>query len=167
VKDARKDLRLGRLVLVAPDMDLGDFRDAVADGATALPERVSIYVSSRDKALDISSGIAGFARLGRPLDILTPGMVEFLEDDANVDLVDVSRAEAKLGSWLGHSYFRDDPWASTDVLLALGWGAHPLDRGLQRDPKHNVYTFGDSYPDRARTAAKRLLAPDSAKEAAK
>jgi hypothetical protein len=165
--DARKDLRLGRLVLVAPDMDLGDFRDAVADGATALPERVSIYVSSRDKALDISSGIAGFARLGRPLDILTPGMVEFLEDDANVDLVDVSRAEAKLGSWLGHSYFRDDPWASTDVLLALGWGARPLDRGLQRDPKHNVYTFGDSYPDRARAAAKRLCAPEVPPEAAK
>ncbi|MBU3683039.1 MAG: alpha/beta fold hydrolase [Phycisphaerales bacterium] len=165
--EARKDLRLGRLVLVAPDMDLGDFRDAVADGATSLPERVSIYVSSRDKALDISSGIAGFARLGRPLDILTPSMVEFLEDDANVDLVDVSRAEVKLGSWLGHSYFRDDPWASTDVLLALGCGAHPLDRGLQRDPKHNVYTFGDSYPDRARAAAKRLLEPVPPQEAPK
>ena len=167
--DARRDLRLGRLVLVAPDMDLGDFRDAVADGATALPERVTIYVSSRDTALDIASGIAGFARLGRPLDILTPAMVEFLEDDANVDLVDVSRAEAKLGSWIGHSYFRDDPWASTDVLLALGWGAHPLDRGLQRDAKRKVYAFGDAYPERARAAAARITAPPeaTAKEAPK
>lgn len=160
--DARRALRLGRLVLVAPDMDLGDFRDAVSDGATELPERVTIYVSTRDKALDISSWISGFARLGRPLDTLTPRQVGFLEDNANVDLVDVSRAEQRLGSWLGHSYFRDDPWASTDVLLTLGHGLHPLDRGLQRDATHNVYAFGDQYPDRARAAAKAALAPKPA-----
>jgi esterase/lipase superfamily enzyme len=140
-------------------MDLGDFRDAVSDGATELPERVTIYVSSRDKALDISSWISGFARLGRPLDTLTPAQVGFLEDNANVDLVDVSHAEQRLGSWLGHSYFRDDPWASTDVLLTLGHGLHPLDRGLQRDATHNVYAFGDQYPDRARAAARAALAP--------
>ena len=39
----RSRYKIGRLVLVAPDMDLGDFENAVADGATAVPERTTIY----------------------------------------------------------------------------------------------------------------------------
>jgi esterase/lipase superfamily enzyme len=152
--DIRRRLRLGRLVLVAPDMDLGDFRDAVSDRATELPERVTLYVSSRDRALDISAWIAGFARLGRPLDVLTPKQIAFLEDDANVDLVDVMNAERNLGSWLGHSYFHEDPWVSTDVLLTMATSRHPIDRGLHRDPVRNVYVFGPNYPKRARDAAR-------------
>jgi esterase/lipase superfamily enzyme len=152
----REALRLGRLVLVAPDMDLGEFRDCVADGATEVPERTTIYVSSRDKALDFSAWMAGFARLGQPLQMLTPRQVEFLEDDANVDIVDVVAAESRLGSWLGHSYFHEDPWVSTDVLLTLSSGAHPLDRGLQRDGTRKVYAFGTTYPERAREAARRI-----------
>jgi esterase/lipase superfamily enzyme len=156
-ESARADLRLGRLVLVAPDMDVGEFRDCVADGATALPERVTIYVSSRDKALDFAAWMSDFARLGQPLQVLKPEQVEFLEDDANVDIIDVAAAEAKVGSWVGHSYFHEDPWVSTDVLLALASGAHPVDRGLQRDGTRKVYAFGPEYPDRARAAAVRIL----------
>jgi esterase/lipase superfamily enzyme len=156
-ESARADLRLGRLVLVAPDMDVGEFRDCVADGATTLPERVTIYVSSRDKALDFSAWMSDFARLGQPLEVLKPAQVEFLEDDANVDIVDVAAAEGQVGSWVGHSYFHEDPWVSTDVLLALASGAHPIDRGLQRDGTRKVYAFGPEYPDRARLAAVRIL----------
>jgi len=154
----REGLRLGRLVLVAPDMDLDEFRDCVADGTTEVPERTTIYVSSRDKALDFSAWMAGFARLGQPLAELTPGRVEFLEDDANVDIVDVAAAEERMGSWLGHSYFHEDPQVSTDVLLTLISGAHPLDRGLQRDGTRKVYAFGTTYPERAREAARRIEA---------
>ena len=153
----RDRYRLGRLVLVAPDMDLGEFRDAVADGATDLPERVTLYVNSRDKALDIASWITGFARLGQPLDVLTPRQVEFLEDDANVDLVDVAGAEHRFGSWLGHSYFHEDPWVSTDVLMTLSTPLHPIDRGLQRDDGRKVYAFGPAYPQRAQEAARRAF----------
>jgi esterase/lipase superfamily enzyme len=153
----REALRLGRLVMVAPDMDLDDFRDCVADGATEVPERTTLYVSSRDKALDFSAWMAGFARLGQPMQELTPKRVEFLEDDANVDVVDVVGAEDRVGSWLGHSYFHEDPWVSTDVLLTLATGAHPLDRGLQRDGEKKVFAFGKQYPDRARAAAIKIL----------
>ncbi len=149
--------KLGRLVLVAPDMDLDEFRDSVADGTTTIPERVTLYVSSRDKALDFSAWMAGFARLGQPLDVLSPRQVKFLENDANVDIVDVAEAENRLGSWLGHSYFHDDPWVSTDVLLALRIGARPAQRGLQFDHVSKTFVFGKDYPERARVAAKSLL----------
>lgn len=156
-EEVRRNLRLGQLVLVAPDMDLDEFRDCVADGTTQVPERTTLYVSSRDKALDFSAWMAGFARLGQPLEELTPRRVEFLEDDANVDIVDVVGAETRVGSWLGHSYFHEDPWVSTDVLLTLATGAHPLDRGLQRDGERKVFAFGKQYPDRARAAAIKVL----------
>lgn len=155
--DLRAKLRIGRLVLVAPDMDLGEFRDALADGATKLPERVTLYVSSRDRALDMSAWMASFARLGRPLDVLTPAQLEFLREDANVDVIDVAAAERRLGSWLGHSYFHDDPWVSTDVLLALGTGERPADRGLRFDDRRKVWEFGPDYAGLARAAARRAL----------
>jgi len=74
-----------------------------------------------------------------------------------VDIVDVVGAENRVGSWLGHSYFHEDPWVSTDVLLTLATGAHPLDRGLQRDGERKVYAFGKTYPERARAAAQKSL----------
>lgn len=164
--EVRSALRLGRVVLVAPDMDLTEFRDAVADGATELPERLTVYVSSRDRALDISAWMASFARLGRPLDALTPAQLEFLERRANVDVIDVAAAERRLGTWLGHSYFHDDPWVSTDVLLALGTGLAPSDRGLRFDDGRKVWAFGEDYPALARAAARRVLEPAAAGRAA-
>lgn len=155
--EVRRTLRLGRVILVAPDMDLEEFRDAVADGATELPERLSVYVSSRDRALDMSAWMASFARLGRPLEALTPGQLEFLRRHANVDVIDVAEAERRLGSWLGHSYFHDDPWVSTDVLLALGTALGPAERGLRFDEGREVWAFGPDYPALARAAARRAV----------
>jgi esterase/lipase superfamily enzyme len=158
----RSRYKIGRLVLVAPDMDLGDFENAVADGATAVPERTTIYISSHDKALDISAWIGGFARLGQPLSVLTPKNIAFLSEQEGVDIVDVFLAERMFGSWLGHSYFHDDPWVSTDVLLTLADGMLPAARGLVRDPKASVFTFPADYPAKAAAAALRVCEPGPA-----
>jgi hypothetical protein len=140
-------------------MDLGDFENAVADGATAVPERTTIYISSHDKALDISAWIGGFARLGQPMSVLTPKNIAFLNEQEGVDIVDVFLAERMFGSWLGHSYFHDDPWVSTDVLLTLADGMLPAERGLVRDPKASVFTFPADYPAKAAAAALRVCQP--------
>ena len=155
----RSRYKIGRLVLVAPDMDLGDFGNAVADGATAVPERTTIYISSHDKALDISAWIGGFARLGQPMSVLTPKNIAFLGAQEGVDIVDVFLAERMFGSWLGHSYFHDDPWVSTDVLLTLNYGLLPDARGLVRDPKESVFTFPADYLAKAAAAALRVCQP--------
>jgi hypothetical protein len=63
------------------------------------------------------------------------------------------------GSWLGHSYFHDDPWVSTDVLLTLADGMLPAERGLVRDPKASVFTFPADYPAKAAAAALRVCQP--------
>ena len=158
----RERYKVGRLVLVAPDMDLGSFVNAVADGAMAVPERTTIYISSQDKALDISAWIGGFARLGQPLSVLTPKNIAFLHEQEGVDIVDVFAAEQLLGSWLGHSYFHDDPWVSTDVLLTLRYGLLPDARGLARDPKASVFTFPKDYPAKSAAAAVAVCKPGAA-----
>ena len=158
----RSRYKIGRLVLVAPDMDLGDFENAVADGATAVPERTTIYISSHDKALDISAWMGGFARLGQPMSVLTPKNITFLNEQEGVDIVDVFLAERMFGSWLGHSYFHDDAWVSTDVLLTLADGMLPAARGLVRDPKASVFTFPADYPAKAAAAALRVCQPTPA-----
>lgn len=156
--EVRRRYRLGRLALVAPDMDLRDFGQAVADMTTSLPERTLLYVSSRDKALDLSAWIAGFARLGQPLDALTPRQLEFLQSDANVELIDVVNAELHHGSWLGHSYFHEDPWVSSDLVQCLRYGGDPVARGLRFDEALKVNVFTDDYPDRARQACRSAVA---------
>ena len=149
----RDRYKIGRVVLVAPDMDLGSFVNAVADGAMSVPTRTTVYISSHDKALDISAWIGGFARLGQPLSVLKPQNIAFLREQEGVDIVDVFAAEQRNGSWLGHSYFHDDSWVSTDVLLTLGQGLHPDARGLTRDPNESDFMFPDDYPVKSSAAA--------------
>jgi hypothetical protein len=124
-----------------------------------VPERTTIYISSHDKALDISAWMGGFARLGQPMSVLTPKNIAFLNEQEGVDIVDVFLAERMFGTWLGHSYFHDDPWVSTDVLLTLGHGLLPDERGLIRDPQASVFTFPADYPAKSAAAALRVCRP--------
>jgi esterase/lipase superfamily enzyme len=156
----RSRYRLGRLVLVAPDMDLGMFANAVHDEIVGVPETMNIYISTRDRALDISSWIYGFARLGEPLTALRERDLDFLRDHSDVSIIDVAAAEKKHGSWLGHSYFHDDPWVSTDVILLLGHGAAPDERGLTLLDGKPIWTFPPDYPERCRAAVRRLYGED-------
>lgn len=119
-----------QLVLVAPDMDLGVFENAIHDEMVGVPENMSIYFSTRDRALDFSAWIYGFARLGEPLTELSEKDMAFLRDHPDVSLIDVAGAEKKHGSWLGHSYFHNDPWVSSDVLMLMRHHVDPAGRGL-------------------------------------
>jgi esterase/lipase superfamily enzyme len=150
--------RLGALVLAAPDMDLGVFVNAVHDEIVGVPEQMTIYVSTRDKALDFSSWIFGFARLGEPLTELTAQGMEFLHDHPGVSLIDVGGAEKEHGSWLGHSYFHEDPWVSGDLVMLLRHHAAPDARGLVTTDEKPIWVFRRDYAERATAAAKRLYA---------
>lgn len=166
-REAGRLLRLGRLLLVAPDMDFFEAFDALADGATDLPERVTVYDNRGDRALALAQWISGSTRLGNSLDRLDPGDLRYLRWHGNVDVVEVGNAERHAGSWLGHRYFWKDPWVSTDLLLTLATDATPAERCLVFDPKRLVSGFGDDYPARIRAAAPLLTAaPDDADSAA-
>jgi esterase/lipase superfamily enzyme len=148
--------RIGHLILVAPDMDLGQFENGIHDEIMGVPERMTIYISTRDKALSASSWIYGFARLGASLTELTETNLEFLKGHPDCEIVDVGGAEKDHGSWLGHSYFHEDPWVSSDVLMTLQFDVPPERRGLVQRADQPVWAFPEDYPQRSRAAAARL-----------
>jgi esterase/lipase superfamily enzyme len=154
--EVQRRYRIGHLMLVAPDMDLGQFENCIHDEILGVPQKMTIYMSTRDKALSFSAWIFGFARLGEALTELTATNLEFLRHHPGVEIVDVKAAEKHHGSWLGHSYFHQDPWVSSDVIMSLRYDAPPDQRGLVHPAGTPVWGFPADYPQRARSAAARL-----------
>lgn len=155
----QRHYRIGHLVLFAPDMDLAQFVNAEHDGLHLIAESISIYISTSDKALNFSAWVYGFARLGEPLKALRPKDLENLRHIANLEVIDVAAAEKNHGSFLGHSYFHEDPWVSSDMIMLLRHGATPEERGLTRPDDNPIWGFPPDYPQRARAAARKLYEP--------
>ncbi len=139
--------RLGNLVMVGSDLDRQVFAAYLADGALDVPRHMSIYVSEKDKALGFSRWITRRDRLGQVIaeEQLTPGGRRFLEERRDhISVIDVTDAEgASTGN--GHGYFRNSPWASSDILMMLMYGLTPEQRGLQLKANMPVYEFPPDY----------------------
>lgn len=156
ISTVQSHYRIGHMALFAPDMDLAQFVNAEHDGLHIIAESITVYISTRDKALDFSSWVYGFARLGEPLEALKPKDLENLQHLGNVEVIDVAAAEKKHGSFLGHSYFHEDPWVSSDMIMLLHHRATPDKRGLIRPDDSPIWHFPPDYPERARAAARTL-----------
>jgi esterase/lipase superfamily enzyme len=148
--------RIGQLVLVAPDLDLLIYVNAELDGLEDIPDRLTVYVSTEDKALFFSHLLFDFARLGEPLEGLSAEDLAAARQNRKLDVVNVTNAEDHAGSFLGHSYFHQDPWVSADLLLLLGHGVPARERGLDRANNGVLWTFPDDYPDRVKRIAAAL-----------
>jgi len=115
--------RFRNIVLAAPDID----RDVFGQLAAAIEskaEKVTIYASSRDKALALSRTFhGGLPRLGDNLPSLFtyPGM----------DSIDVSAVDSSLD---GHSYFGDNDSVVTDLYYLLRGQPANFRARLRRPP---------------------------------
>ena len=147
-KVTREVLKLGALVLVAPDMDL----DVVIQRATTVrlgrvPERFALYVCSRDRALGMSNWLfSGVVRLGQlRSDLFTPAELEAMRNFETMQIVDARVSE--LGSY-GHGYFMASPAVSSDLVLLVRYerpsGAEN-GRPLRAEP-NGFWVIDDSYP---------------------
>jgi esterase/lipase superfamily enzyme len=95
------------VILAAPDIDAGVFRQLAASIETAA-DRVTLYASSNDKALALSKNFHDYARAGesgRNLVVVK-----------GIDTVDVTAVDT---SFLGHSYFADNASVVTDIYGLL------------------------------------------------
>jgi esterase/lipase superfamily enzyme len=90
--DRTSQLKFNHLVLAAPDIDADTFQELAAT-LQRLAGRVTLYESSRDKAIHASKKIHGNPRAGEPL-LVVPGM----------DTIDASAIDT---DFLGHSYFSE------------------------------------------------------------
>lgn len=99
----------GQVVLAAPDVDAGEFRNRYAPALARVARRVTLYASSNDQALLASTKIHGYDRAGLsgPNLVVTPGC----------DTVDVSPIDTSL---IGHSYYGDNPLMIRDLAAVIG-----------------------------------------------
>lgn len=140
--------RIGRVVLAAPDMDLLRAINATLDGFDECAESVVMYASTRDTALSLSSMIFSDTRLGASVKRLSPEEQQALRSVQSFEAVDVSRAQKKHSTFLGHSYYHQNPWVSSDIGLYLTLGLTASERGLERDEKTGFWVFPPDYESR-------------------
>ncbi len=147
-----EELHLRNVILVGSDIDRGVFGSYAADGLLNVSKRLTIYLSKYDKALGVSQFLTRRERLGQMWGgkggELTPnGRKALVEYHDKISFINVSEAEGA-GTGHGHGYFRDSPWASSDVLMTLYYGLTPEQRGLVEQDDMPVYTFPPDYISR-------------------
>ncbi len=112
----------GQVIMAAPDVDAGEFRDRYAPSVARLARHVTLYASTNDNALVASTKVHGHTRAGLS--------GEHLVVVAGVDTVDVSPIDTSL---IGHSYYGNNPVMIQDLQALVELGKPAADREwLQR-----------------------------------
>lgn len=114
---AREHLRISNLILAAPDLDFGIVRQRlIAEKFGPAFGQITIYTTQADEALSLSESLMTGKRFGR-LKSSDLGATEqaIFSQVTNVNIIDVKGVQ----SFLGHSYFRSSPAASSDLILVL------------------------------------------------
>jgi esterase/lipase superfamily enzyme len=113
--------KIRNVILAAPDEDRQTFMQ-LAKEIQRVPKRVTLYASSKDRALQASKAIHDAPRAGESGKNLV--ILPFL------DTVDASTVDT---DFLGHSYAMGDRFVISDVFELLRRGTAPDDRaGLRR-----------------------------------
>lgn len=111
---ARSSLKLGAVVLAAPDMDTALCRERVLEeGLDEVPQCLVVYCSPDDWALDLAGWLLGDSkRLGRA----EPAELGALAQGTGLQLI-----QAKVTGYTRnqHDYFYRHPAVSSDLLLVL------------------------------------------------
>ena len=123
--DTQKTLKLGTVVLAAPDIDLDVviMRDATERIGRAV-ERSAIYISHHDEALGISNWLfGGIGRLGDVnIELFEKSEIENLRASNHIQLIDT---QVKKSGAFGHTYFHDSPAVSSDIALLMRYQLPP------------------------------------------
>ena len=108
----RAGVLIGQVILAAADVDADTFRD-LCRAYGLVSKRTTLYVSSRDRAIEASRWLHDFARAG----LLPPIMIVPGIDTINVTNVDLTT--------LGHGYVADARDVLEDMHQLLAYDAPP------------------------------------------
>ncbi|MEB2647755.1 alpha/beta hydrolase [Pseudomonas canadensis] len=110
-------LKIKEVILAAPDIDAGTFRLLIAPKISNVGVPVTMYVSSRDRALALSKKVHAAPRLGQ------------FNNGSNVypgiDTIDASGLDA---GFVGHSYYGDSCSVITDISDLFDSGRRAVER---------------------------------------
>lgn len=148
-RDTRQVLRLGNVVLAAPDIDLEVFLQRMrSDYVGFIPERFTIYVSPNDSAIGISAWLFGSVRRLGQADArwLPPDLQAGLRAHPVLSVVDVRASTIGMG----HDYFLTNPAVLSDLILVLRDHRGPgAENGRPLEPQPSgFWRLNNGYPFR-------------------
>jgi len=146
----QRRFRLGNVIFVASDVDLKTFAREHVAPSLDLARQVIVYYSQLDRALGVSSLIAGASRLGQPdLSDLTVDDLRGLSANPRFHAVDVTavRGAHEMGGMKGHGYWYANDIISTDVALSLRYPIPPAQRCLVNEPGTRIWRIPPDYVD--------------------
>ena len=143
--------------MIGSDLDTSFVLQSLEDGLLNVVDDVTFYQSQTDSALGISKFVFGRQRIGQTSepDTLPPGLVNGLADFTDLNIIDVTEAEAA-DTGNGHWYFQSSPWASSDLFISLLTDKTPDQRGLVRAPGEFVWRFPPNYPQKLQSVGRGL-----------
>jgi len=114
---------LANVIFAAPDIDSERFAQ-FAKAIHGIPQRVTLYASSKDRALELSSLLHGLrAGLAGSKIVRVDG----------IDTIDASRVNS---DFLGHGKFASTQSLLTDIYDLIFRGSPPKDRNLLEPVNH-------------------------------
>ncbi len=147
-------VRLGEVYHAAPDADFRTFVNDMRDYA-GQSERMTVSANLGDSALRLSQLVNRASRAGRPdMRELDETETQWLLDatrEYDLDLIRVRPENISGLSQRSHTFWYDDPWVSSDVLITLLFHLRPRDRGLVDNiaaSGSHYWTFTPDYPAR-------------------
>ena len=117
-----KNLKLGQIILAAPDIDRDVFKD-IAGVITKAGRGTTLYAADNDRPLQLSRLLArGKPRAGEITKKAGPMIVK------GVDTIDISDAGTDAFLSLHHATYADNTHVLADMRLLLRQGVHPPDK---------------------------------------
>jgi esterase/lipase superfamily enzyme len=146
-RSTREELKLGNVVLAAPDLDMDVVIQRAATARLGkVPERSVVYICDQDEALALSRFLFGGMRFGKlQPEIFSKEELQALRTNSHLSIVDAR--VSKPGSF-GHNYFYSNPAVSSDLILLLRYGKSPgaeNGRPLEATP-NGFWAIRDGYP---------------------
>lgn len=109
-----------QVILAAPDIDAQVFVEELASKMKGCANRMTLYASSKDKALQVSrSKNASIIRLGESGDLITCSEA--------LDTIDASNTDP---TFLGHGYFASTAPLINDIFQLINSNSPPTERNL-------------------------------------
>ena len=147
----RERFRIGTVYFAAADVPDAEFIDALS-AINDVATRIIVTESSKDDALNVAQAVmGGGARIGQREHSLTPEQIAVIGRADRLEVVDMSHDWEDRGfDIIGHRYWYDHPWASTDVVLSIRSDFGPEERGLTKAEEEFLWKIPADYVERLR-----------------
>jgi esterase/lipase superfamily enzyme len=141
--------RLGVVYFAAADVPKDEFIEALP-AMNDLAQRIVVTGSSHDGALESARMLMrGSTRIGQSGVDPSAAQWETVLNAHRLEYINLSKGhEARGFDIVGHRYWFNHPWASSDVLLAIRTDLDPAERGLEQGDLPLVWWMPDDYPER-------------------